>query len=151
MKTNPSVSLALVAALALSGCATGGYNAGSYNSGLTQQSVELGRVIAVRSVTAHSASGAGGLIGGIGGAALGSQVGHGAGTVIAEIFGGIVGLVAGHQIENHLYTHPALQITIREDNGNLIAVVESGKQKFSKGERVQVIYAQSGKVRVSPL
>ena len=141
-----------LASLALSGCATG-YNAGQYSSGLTQESVVLGRVISVQKVTARpdGAVNGGGLLGGIGGVAVGSQVGHGAGTVIAEALGGIAGAVFGGHLANKYDTHKAMQVTVREDDGNLIAVVESEKQKFVKGERVQVIYSQSGKVRVSPL
>jgi len=142
---------ALLGAVSLSGCATG-YNASSYSSGLTQQEVELGRVISAIPVTARpsGAANGGGLLGGIGGVALGSQVGHGAGTTIAEVLGGIAGAVVGGHLSDKYDTHKATQVTVREDNGNLIAIVESG-QKFTRGERVQVIYSQSGRVRVSPL
>ena len=153
MKTHRfAVAGIVLASVALAGCATG-YNAGQYSSGLTQQSVVLGRVISVQKVIARpdgSVNG-GGLLGGIGGVALGSQVGHGAGTVIAEALGGIAGAVFGGHLANKYDTHKAMQVTVREDDGNIIAVVESSKQSFTRGERVQVLYSQSGKVRVSPL
>ena len=153
MKTHRfAVTGIVLASIGLSACATG-YNPSEYSSGLTQQSVVLGRVISVQKVTARpdGAVNGGGLLGGIGGVALGSQVGHGAGTVIAEALGGIAGAVFGGHLARKYDTHKAVQVTVQEAYGNIIAVVESGKQTFTRGERVQVIYSQSGKVRVSPL
>jgi len=148
----PILLAVTLSSVSLAGCATGNDNANRYRSGLTQQAVVLGRVLAVHTVTARPSgpANAGGLMGLIAGAALGSQVGHGAGTAIAEGLGGLAGAVAGSHLENQAETRKALQVTVRLDSGEIVAIVEEGRM-FHAGERVQVVYSQSGKTRVMPL
>ncbi|MHB8410221.1 MAG: outer membrane lipoprotein [Acidiferrobacterales bacterium] len=153
MKAKITILIAVaLSSVSLAGCATGNYNANSYSSGLSQQAVVLGHVLAVHTVTDRPSgpANAGGLIGLIAGAALGSQIGQGAGTAIAEGLGGLAGAVTGSHLENQAETHKALQVTVRLDSGEVVAIVEEGRA-FHAGERVQIVYSQSGKTRVMPL
>ncbi|HQU15486.1 MAG: hypothetical protein B7Z66_12230 [Chromatiales bacterium 21-64-14] len=124
---------------------------------MTQNNVMLGHVLSVQPVQGSTgAENVGGLLGGIGGLALGNRVGRGAGRVIATLAGGILGGIFGSRVEQHFTNHAVNQITVRLQNGRIIAVVEKQFQ-FQVGQQVQVVYSpgngwgQSGAVRVLPL
>jgi len=152
-----SIFIALSLSL-ISGCAVAArYNPYLYQNGMTQNDVVLGRVIAVQPVTGGTgAENVGGLLGAVGGLALGNRVGHGVGKLIATVAGGVLGGIFGSRIEQHLERTPVVQVTVRLDDGRIIAVVEK-QFEFEVGQRVQVIYSPSrgwghrGTVRVLPL
>ena len=69
------------------------------------------------------------------GAVLGGTVGSGRGSAV----GAVVGTVAG-EAAAQAGTRPALEITVRLDEGRVIAVTQpAGKDSFKPGERVRVV------------
>jgi outer membrane lipoprotein SlyB len=69
------------------------------------------------------------------GAVLGGTVGSGRGSAV----GAVVGTVAG-EAAAQAGTRPALEITVRLDEGRVIAVTQpAGKESFKPGERVRVV------------
>lgn len=140
------VVAAAVASALFSGCAMQPrYQADQYSTGLTQQQVQLGRVIAVTPVEGLGGTQAGQLLGGVAGAATGSAIGSGSGRYLSVALGGLIGAVAGGYAQQHLTSQQALQVTVQLDQGGTIGVVETGYQ-LSPGQRVQVIttYPQGG-------
>ena len=142
---------ALVAALALPGCASlphalsGQYpnSADAYTPGQSQQvqQVQLGTVIAVRSVRIAAAQGqatTGSVIGAAVGGLLGHSVGGGKGRTIATVAGALAGTVGGNLAAQHAYTQPGLAITVRLDNGSVYAVSQAADVSIHIGERVQL-------------
>ena len=90
----------------------------------------------------------------------GASVGHAVGTVSASgsvngwvggAVGGIAGAVAGQAIERKLREDEALEITLRMDDADMIAVVQAGDVLFEPGERVRVLFGRDGSARVSAL
>lgn len=160
----------LSAAVALAGCASlPGYvggnrsrpypeSAGVYTPGEAQQAVRVrtGTVLAVHSVTieaARSQTGTGTMVGGAAGGLLGSRLGHGGAKTLATVAGALGGAVAGHAIAAHHYSQPALQITVRLDQGGTIAITQHVGPIFRVGERVEVLGTGGGSqpARVEPL
>lgn len=105
-----------------------------------EMSVRLGVVESVREVQMEGThTGAGTLAGaGIGGVA-GSTLGNGRGSVVGAIVGAVAGGIAGSAIEDKVTRKNALEITVRLDNGQMIAVVQEMGEVFHPGERVRVL------------
>ena len=105
-----------------------------------EMSVRLGVVESVREVQMEGThTGAGTLAGaGIGGVA-GSTLGNGRGSVVGAIVGAVAGGLAGSAIEDKVTRKNALEITVRLDNGQTIAVVQEMGEVFHPGERVRVL------------
>lgn len=144
----------LVGALALlGGCATENYSAQTYRTGLSAQRVELGTIVAMRNV-ALQPNNAGGAVGTIAGGILGSQLGgesnsfalHGLGALGGAVIGGMLGQSAGHQITGSV----GELITVRLNNGRMVAVTQKAGQGLRVGQKVQVLYGSDGKTRVLP-
>lgn len=144
-------SAALATAL-LGGCAASPqFNQSQYQTGLQQQNVKLGTVLAVRSVTGQGGHTLGQLAGGGAGAALGNTIGSGLGrnlATLATLGGGLAGALAGGKIQQQATATVAHLITVRLHSGRDVAVTETGT--FQIGERVQVVY-QGKTVRVFPM
>ena len=105
-----------------------------------EMSVRLGVIESVREVQMEGThTGAGTLAGaGIGGVA-GSTLGNGRGSVVGAIVGAVAGGIAGSAIEDKVTRKNALEITVRLDNGQMIAVVQEMGEVFHPGERVRVL------------
>ncbi len=148
------ISLLLLFACLLSGCANNPYG-DTYTLSDTQriQSVSYGTIIKTDPVTIE---GEGNTVGTIAGAAvggiLGSKVGDGSGAQIATIAGGILGGVTGSQAAKSITTRNGVNLTIKLDNGNTIAVVQevNPNMLFRIGQRVQ-LNRQGNTARVIPL
>jgi outer membrane lipoprotein SlyB len=88
---------------------------------------------------------AGAVVGGV----AGSEIGGGKGSVIAATVGAVLGGVAGGAAEEAATRRPGIEITVRLDNGRLIAVTqEDGGESFGIGDRVRVLTG-GGATRVS--
>jgi outer membrane lipoprotein SlyB len=134
--------LVVIAALAVSACAPvrGGdvYRRGET---LRAQSVELGVVEQARPVRIEGPDTG---VGTVGGAALGgiagSTVGRGSGSVAAAIGGAILGGIAGNAIERDANARNGVELTVRLDNGRMLAVVQQDVgEVFRPGDRVRVL------------
>ena len=75
------------------------------------------------------------MIGGI----AGSNVGQGKGSTVGTILGAVAGGMAGAAIEEGLMAKDGLEITVKLDNGHVIAVTQEADEQFRSGERVRVL------------
>lgn len=107
-----------------------------------EQRVEFGRVEYIRSVVIEGTktpigAGTGAAVGGI----AGSGVGHGKGQDIATVVGAVAGGLAGAAAEEQLTKKQGIELTVRLDNGEIIAVVQeaSSQVRFNVGDRVRVL------------
>jgi outer membrane lipoprotein SlyB len=96
----------------------------------------------VEAVNAVEVKGDGSYIGMIGGgvvgALLGSQVGHGTGTTVAEIAGAAGGAWAGNEIEKKVKTTKHFDVVVRLENGGTQTVSYPAQPAFSVGSRVRI-------------
>jgi len=71
--------------------------------------------------------------------AAGSSVGSGRGAAAGGVVGTVVGAVVGESVAQGA-PRQALEITVRLDEGRVIAVTQPvGKQSFKTGDRVRVV------------
>lgn len=147
------LAIILVTALFnLSGCASN-LTGSSYSreEARTPQKVQIGIVEFVRPVVIEGTktpigAGAGAVVGGI----AGSSVGDGKGAQIASVLGSVVGGVVGATAEEELTKSQGVEVTVRLENGEVIAVVQKAEKdvNFKVGDRVRVLKVQ-GNTRVS--
>lgn len=140
----------LAAGLAAAGCATSRSGAAySRDQARQESSVRMGVVESVREVTIEGTrSGVGAVAGGAVGGIAGSGVGRGKGSQIGAVIGAVGGGVAGQAIEEAATRKPGLEITIKLDNGQMIAITQEADEAFRPGERVRVL-SGGGVSRVS--
>ena len=140
----------LLAIAALAGCASG-------LSGSTYTRDQVREVVDVRMATVESVrevliegtkspigTTAGAIVGGIGG----SNVGGGKGSTVGAVLGSVAGGVAGAAIEEGATRQKATEITVKFDDGRMIAVTQAGDEAFQPGDRVRVLTG-SGVTRIS--
>ena len=115
----------------------------------TQQQVYEGTVLRVEDVTIEGESTVLGAVGGgFLGYALGNAVGGGSGKKIARTGGAVGGAVAGSALEKKARSSAGLELEVELDNGDLLVVVQEKDDDFAVGDRVRVIRAPNGVVRV---
>jgi outer membrane lipoprotein SlyB len=117
----------------------------------TEQSVRMGTVEAVREVQIEGTkSGIGAVAGGVTGGIAASTIGHGTGSAVAAAVGAIAGGLAGAAAEEGLTGSSGLEITVKLDSGQTIAVVQGidTNTTFQPGDRVRVLSGQ-GVTRIS--
>lgn len=136
-----SLALSLVAATILAGCASS-QSGSAYERRQARQemSVRLGVVESVRHVTIEGTKSPVGAVAGAGlGGLAGSNIGRGRGSTAGAIVGAVVGGVAGSAIEEQATKKNGLEITVKLDSGELIAVTQEADEAFHTGERVRVL------------
>lgn len=150
MKTMRLVALLLLSLL-LAACASS-RSGDVYTRNQTRQEmlVRTGTVESVREVLMEGTeTGTGALAGAAVGGIAGSHIGGGRGQIIGAILGAVAGGIAGSAIEENVTKKNALEITVRLDGGQLIAVVqERGGDQFLPGDRVRVL-SGNGSSRVT--
>jgi outer membrane lipoprotein SlyB len=105
-----------------------------------EQSVRTGVVESVREVRIEGTrSGVGATAGAVIGGIAGSGVGHGRGAQVGSVVGAVAGGVAGQAGEQLATGKTGVEITVRLDSGQLIAVVQEADVAFRPGERVRVL------------
>ena len=151
MKSMLSISMAgAFVALLLAGCA-GSQSGSAYSTSQTrgEMQIRMGVVESVRAVIIEGPrSGVGAVAGGAIGGIAGSNVGQGRGSTVGSILGAVVGGIAGQAVEERANRKEGLEITIKLDNGQMIAVTQEADEAFRAGERVRVL-SGSGATRVS--
>jgi len=135
------IAIAALTAVVLAGCAAPA-GPGYYYRGeaLRPQSVEMGVVENVRPVALQGPdTGLGALTGaGLGGWA-GSGIGSGGGNAAAIVGGVILGSLIGNAVEVNAARRAGLELTVRLDNGRMLAVVQGDTgEPFRPGDRVRV-------------
>ena len=149
MNTSPSFIVVMLATL-LAGCASS--NSGDvYTREQTRQvqTVQMGIVESVRTVKIEGTktpvgAAAGAVVGGV----AGSTVGHGSGSTIAAVVGAVAGGLAGSAIEEGVTRKDGLEITVKLDNGTMLAIVQEADEAFNPGDRIRVLEG-GGVTRVS--
>lgn len=143
-------ALAGTAVIVLGGCASS-MSGGAYPRAQARQTMEvkMGIVESVRQVQLEGTdSGAGGLAGAVVGGVAGSNIGGGKGAIIATVIGAVAGAVAGSAIEEGATKKLGLEITVKLDDGRLLAVTQEADETFRPGERVRLL-TNRGTTRVS--
>ena len=145
----------LVSAPLLGGCApkVGGND---YNASGAQSSykVQYGTVESVRTVSINNDSDGKTAIGAVGGGVvggiLGNMIGGGRGRTLATAVGVGAGALAGAAASGAVGNQTGVEVTVRLDNGGVIAVVQGADISFTPGQRVHIITGH-GSTRVAPL
>lgn len=150
-----TVKIFLVILLVVSfmvGCASS-LSGGAYSRSQTgtSQQVELGYVESVRPVLIEGTKSS---IGTATGAALGGVAGGavdgGTARTLAIIGGVVLGGLAGAATEEGITRQQGQEITVRLDNGRMIAITQGGNEQFMPGQRVRILTAYDGTTRVTP-
>lgn len=148
MKT---LSLILIAVVLLAGCASSkSGDVYSRDQARREQTVRMGLVESVREVLVEGTKSpvgtmAGAAVGGI----AGSTLGHGKGSALTAVIGAVAGGLAGAAIEEGVTRRQALEITVKLDNGQFLAIVQEGDAaEFRPGDRVRLL-STGGETRVT--
>jgi outer membrane lipoprotein SlyB len=142
---------ALAALLILGGCAQG-LGGGTYSRTEARRAmtVQFGTVESVRGVQLEGTKSPVGTVAGaaVGGIA-GSTIGGGRGQAVATVIGAVAGGVAGAAVEEGVTRTQGVEVTVRLDNGQELAVVQADEgEGFRPGERVSVL-SDAGTTRVT--
>ena len=78
------------------------------------------------------------IAGGVAGALLGSQVGQGRGTTVAEVAGAAGGAYAGKEIEKRMKTTKHYEVVVRLENGGSKTVSYAAQPGFAVGAKVKL-------------
>lgn len=144
--------LVLASLLAVSGCWSS-LRGDTYSRSEARQAqrVEFGTIEHLRPVRIEGTkSGVGAAVGAVAGGIGGSTVGDGRGSAILAVIGSAVGGVIGGMAEEVVTRSDGVEITVRKENGDAIAVVQAvaPNEIFRVGDRVRLIHAY-GNVRVA--
>jgi outer membrane lipoprotein SlyB len=94
-------------------------------------------------------------IGRWGGASIGRAIGYeqagGGGWMVAGAVAGVAGAVAGEAVERKVRTQEGVEVTVRLDDGSVIAVLQEAAVAFAAGEKVRVLLGRDGSASISPL
>lgn len=141
MRLLGTATLVLLAAI-LAGCASSkSGDVYTRDQARTVHTVKLGVVESVRTVRLEGTktpvgTAAGAVVGGV----AGSTIGGGRGQTIATVLGAVAGGVAGAAAEEGITRKDGIEITVKLDNGTMLAVVqEATAEQFNPGERVRVL------------
>src|SRR5262245_5344742 len=145
------VLAAFVPALLASSCAQVPHSSTVPSNQVGAQSVLFGEVLSVRAVqiqpgTTRVGAVTGAVLGGIGGAQIGGgRAANAAGAVGGAVAGGLL----GSAIQRGGQTRSGVEVTLRLDSGEAIAVTQPGSPNdFRVGDRVRVV-GDSDEARVS--
>lgn len=151
MSSKQIVSLILIAAASIAGCATN-KSGDTYTNHQARQemTVRMGVIESVREVQLEGQkSGVGSAAGAVVGGVAGSNVGGGKGQIVGAVIGAVLGGIAGNAIEEGTTKRQAMELTVKLDSGSLIAIVQEGDARdFRAGDRVRVL-SGGGETRVS--
>lgn len=132
------------ASVLLTGCAvTSPLTGASYGRTdvRVEQRVRLGTVFSVREVDIEGSGTVGTIAGGLLGGIAGNSMGGGSGKKLLTVLGALGGAVAGNAIEKGATELKGVEITIRLENGELVAITQGqdARQVFRKGDQVRIV------------
>ena len=142
MRYATAVMAAAALATVLTGCAAPGLGGGNYSreQARREQTVRMGVVESVREVKLEGTrSGVGPGAGAVAGGVAGSSIGHGRGSAVAAIAGAVVGGIAGQAAEQSLTAKRGVEVTVKLDSGQMLAIVQEADETFRPGERVRIL------------
>ena len=143
------IMLAIIPSLFL-GCAGGlGSKDYSRDQARVAQDVQMGVVESVRAVNIEGTktpvgAGAGAVVGGV----AGSTVGGGRGSIVGATVGAVLGGLGGAAAEEAVTRQGGVEITVKLDSGQLLAITQAADEEFRIGDRVRVL-SGGGTTRVS--
>jgi outer membrane lipoprotein SlyB len=142
MRNMMRIAALMCSVLLLAGCASG-LGGGTYERSEARRAmtVDFGTVESVRFVQLEGTKSPVGTIAGaaVGGVA-GSTIGGGSGRTIATVLGAVAGGVAGSAVEEGVTRKRGIEVTVRLETGQLMAVVQEDEgESFQSGERVRVV------------
>lgn len=131
----------VIAIATLAGCAQGlGGGAYTRDEARREQNVRLGVVESVRPVQIEGTrSGIGPAAGAVVGGVAGSTVGGGRGSTVAAVIGAVAGGVAGQAVEEGTTRKNGVEVTVKLNNGALVAIVQEADETFRAGDRVRIL------------
>ena len=146
-----ALALSLVATLGLAGCA-GSLSGDTYSRGEARRAmvvkfatVESTRLVKLEGTKSQIGTVAGGAVGGI----AGSSIGSGKGSAVGAVLGAVAGGIAGSAIEEGATRKQGVEVTVRLDNSQYMAVVqEDAGENFQPGQRVRLVQ-DGGTMRVT--
>jgi outer membrane lipoprotein SlyB len=142
MRCATTVIAAAAIVTVLSGCAAPGLGGGSYSreQARREQTVRMGIVESVREVKLEGTrSGIGPGAGAVAGGVAGSSIGHGRGSALGAIAGAVVGGVAGQAAEQSFTAKRGVEVTVKLDTGQMLAIVQEADETFRPGDRVRIL------------
>ena len=152
---NLSVLCLFGAALVLAGCATGSSSGREYSAKQSRQPLTVVEAV-VQSVSAvviapeDNETGGGQVAGGLIDAIVGSGAGDrgGRNSQAGAVLGGVLGSLAGTKAQKAFQRKEGLQIIVRLEGGELLAVTQDADVPFAAGELVYVLRG-NGETRIS--
>lgn len=151
-KSLPLLSILLLSSFITYGCAPQTGNTYSSSQTRQTQTVTMGTITLLEpAYIENDASGLGTLGGAVIGGVAGSTLGGGRGRILTSLGGAVLGGLLGTGIEKTLNSHDALEIVVKLDNGQSVAVVQQlgpEERSLRVGERVRVLRASDGSARV---
>jgi len=139
----------------LAGCATGSSSGREYSAKQSRQPLTVVEAV-VQSVSAvviapeDNETGGGQVAGGLIGAIVGSGAGDrgGRNSQAGAVLGGVLGSLAGTKAQKAFQRKEGLQIIVRLEGGELLAVTQDADVPFAAGELVYVLRG-NGETRIS--
>ena len=141
-KSTIGILAALALATVVSGCAPTGFGGASYTreQARREQTVRMGYVESMREVKLEGArTGVGPAAGAVVGGVAGSTIGHGRGSVVGAVLGAVAGGVAGQAVEQGVSARRAVELTVKLDNGQMVAITQEADESFRPGDRVRIL------------
>jgi outer membrane lipoprotein SlyB len=140
MTKRTMVLAAAALATVLTGCEGLGSSSYTREQARREQTVRMGVVESVREVKLEGTrSGAGVAAGAVAGGIGASTIGHGTGSGVAAVLGAVAGGVAGHFIEQGVTAKRGVEVTVKLDNGSMVAITQEADETFRPGDRVRIL------------
>ena len=137
----------------LTSCANSSLKPDTYDRDSSQRisNVLYGEVVSLKRVSIEGETKSGTIVGGLVGAATGSQVSDSKPeSGIGAVLGGAIGATIGGNVSKKIQSVEGIQLTINMDDGRIISIVqEISDYKFEVGDLVEVITIK-GRTRISP-
>jgi outer membrane lipoprotein SlyB len=142
MRYTKTVTATAALVTVLTGCAAPGLGGGSYSreQARREQTVRMGHVESVREVKLEGTrSGIGPGAGAVAGGIAGSSIGHGRGSALGAVAGALVGGIAGQAAEQGFTGKRGVEVTVKLDNGQMVAIMQEADETFRPGDRVRIL------------
>lgn len=139
--TSAVISTALLVTV-LAGCAAPGLGGGTYSreQARREQTVRMGYVESVREVKLEGTrSGVGPAAGAVAGGIAGSSIGSGRGAALGTVAGAVIGGLAGQAAEQGVTAKRGVEVTVKLDNGQMVAIMQEADETFRPGDRVRIL------------
>ena len=152
VKKYVSIGMCVCLGVILAGCSND-YSGNSYDGAAVGEvsKTDLGTIVSMRKIQIKPDPkdlGAGALLGGAGGALLGSAFGGGNAKYLTAAVGGVAGGVAGNAIQNR--SVDGFEYSVKLENGSVVTVTQGVEPRLSVGQTVRVINSTKGRSRVVP-